>query len=162
MKAIQPTAIINPSDPQKIRKFRDRGATQIRDSRIRPASPRWLRHHHAAEARDMPISHCDSSGTPKRRRSGGDDLAKMPSIRRPCARAARGGPSSPARALLTPFSWPATQRVKKSLPDRGGCSMINNLPKLMGESAARGVFRTKILSCFRLLTVTWNAGISYL
>src|SRR4029077_5804584 len=104
MKAIQPTAIINPSDPQKIRKFRDRGATQIRDSRIRPASTRWLRHYHAAEARDMPISDCDSSGTLKRLRSGGDDLAKTPSIRPPEARAARGGPSSPARALLTPFS----------------------------------------------------------
>ena len=43
----------------------------------------------------------------------------------------------------------ATLRVKKSLPDRGGCSMINNLPKLMGESAARGRFQDEILSCFR-------------
>ena len=78
-------------------------------------------------------------------------LPKMPRSGRfsIVAWAARGGPGRPGMAVATPFSC-RTLRVKKSLPDRAGCSMINNLPKLMGESAARGRFQDENL---KLLSV---------
>jgi hypothetical protein len=155
MKAIQPIVIINPSHAQKIRKFHDRDVTQICDSQVPPASPptpRWLRHQHASKAHDARFQIAMGSGLPKRRRSGGDELAKMP----------RSGWLAPRRGQLAAgpaaqWAWPPPAffgprrlRVKKSLPDRGGCSMINNLPKLMGESAARGRFQDEN---FKLLSV---------
>ena len=58
--------------------------------------------------------------------------------------------ATPYFSCCDPTFLAATLRVKKSLPDRGGCSMINNLPKLMGESAARGRFQDENL---KLLSV---------
>ena len=76
-----------------------------------------------------------------------DEPAKNAPIRRAPDRRGRleAGLSRPGGRCGPLFSL----RVKKSLPDRGGCSMINNLPKLMGESATRGRFQDVILSCFR-------------
>lgn len=155
MKAIQPIAIINPSAPQKIRKFRDRDVTQICDSQVPPASPRsprWLRHHHARKAGHDVRFKVRWFGTAKRTPVRRRWACKNASLRRAAivARVARGEAQPPRGAWPPPaFLGPRRLRVKKSLPDRGGCSMINNLPKLMASRLCGGVFRTEILSCFR-------------
>jgi hypothetical protein len=162
MKAIQPIAIINPSDPQKIRKFRDKDVTQICDSQSGASPRRSWPTTGKAQTRRFQLAFVAEA-----KKAAGwacDKLAKKSLVRaasRSLRGRARGGPSRLGVIVTTPcFSCceptflaatllAATLRVKKSLPDRGGCSMINNLPKLMGESAARGRFQDEILSCFR-------------
>jgi hypothetical protein len=155
VRAIQPILIINPSAPQKIRKFRDRHVTQICDSlrTASPPSPRRRRRRHASEVRrDTPIPIPIGPGAPKGRRSAlrrslRECLDQRLAIVTRMAR--RTQPALRGRGHPLFFSA-ASLRVKKSLPDRGGCSMINNLPKLMGESATRGRFQDEN---FKLLSL---------
>jgi hypothetical protein len=156
MKSIQPIVIINPSHAQKIRKFHDSHVTQICDSQVPPASPsspRWLRHHHAGKAHHESdfklrwVRNCQKDAGP-----AAMSLQKClaPAGLRSWRGRLAAGPA--ARWAWPPpaFLGPRRLRVKKSLPDRGGCSMINNLPKLMGESAMRGRFQD---GNFKLLSV---------
>jgi len=110
------------------------------------ASPRFEACHDAANFELPFVREC-------RQDTGraSDEFAKMP--RSGGLRSLRGrfeaGPAARARPWSPRFPA-ASLRVKKSLPDRGGCSMINNLPKLMDESATRGRFQDEN---FKLLSV---------